>query len=433
MGIYFGTDGIRGEYNKNITVDLAEKVGNALSQIKARPHILIGHDTRVSSDALSIALSTGAIKGGASVTNVGIIPTAGVSFLTESENFDFGVMITASHNPPNFNGIKIFSPDGQKLSEKEELYLEDYIISNYTADLCGKYKHSEQLSNKYISHLLSSAESKLNGLKVCIDASNGASFNIAPKVFKKLNAHVIKCSCTNDGSKINVGCGSLHIENLKQSVIKNHADVGFAFDGDADRVVAVSSSGEVFDGDKLLYILALNMQKKNQLNKCTIVGTSQTNSGLVASLLQHNINFIRADVGDKYVIEAMQKENLSLGGEQSGHIIIKPYAKTGDGVLAAIKICETIKQKNMTLDKLFDAKMIPQSNLDVKVVDKMKIINNKNLKNLIQKISNEIAPTGRVLVRASGTEDKIRIMIEHPCTDDAERYALQIKKQIEQI
>ena len=151
MGIYFGTDGIRGEYNKNITVDLAEKVGNALSQIKARPHILIGHDTRISSDALSIALSTGAIKGGASVTNVGIIPTAGVSFLTESEHFDFGVMITASHNPPNFNGIKIFSPDGQKLSEKEELYLEDYIISNYTADFCGKYKHSKQLLNKYIS------------------------------------------------------------------------------------------------------------------------------------------------------------------------------------------------------------------------------------------------------------------------------------------
>ena len=433
MGIYFGTDGIRGEYNKNITVALAEKVGNALSQIKNNPQILIGHDTRVSSDVLSIALSTGAVKGGAIVTNVGTIPTAGISFLTESEHFDFGVMITASHNPPNFNGIKIFSPDGQKLSETEELFLENYIKTDFNADFCGKYKHSERLSNIYVKHLLYSAETDLDGLTICVDASNGASFKIAPQVFKKLNAHVIRCSCTNNGSKINVGCGSLHIENIKQSVIQNHADIGFAFDGDADRVIAVSGSGAVFDGDKLLYILALSMQEKNLLESNTIVGTSQTNSGLALGLRKHKINLIRSDVGDKYVIEAMQKANLSLGGEQSGHIIIRPYSKTGDGILASIKICETIKQKNMTLDQLFDTKLISQSNFDVKVTDKIKIINNENLKILIQKISNEISPAGRVLVRASGTEDKIRIMVEHPCPDDAAKYALQIKRQIEQI
>ena len=433
MSIYFGTDGIRGEYNKTLTPSLAEKVGNALSQVKNRPRILIGHDTRISSDVLTIALATGAIKGGATVVNVGIIPTAGVSFLTESEHFDFGVVITASHNPPSYNGIKVFGPNGQKLSEKEECALEDYIKSDFVTELCGKYKHFEKLSYKYVEHLLSSTKTDLQGLTVCLDASNGASFAIAPRTFKKLNAKVIKCSCKNNGRKINVGCGSLHIENLRQKVLESHADVGFAFDGDADRVIAVSSSGEVFDGDKLLYILAINMQKKNQLYGNSVVGTSHTNSGLMLGLGKHKINLIRTDVGDKYVIEAMQKLNLSLGGEQSGHIIIKDFAQSGDGILSAIKICEIIKENGMTLDQLFDAKLIPQANLDIVVPDKIKILNNERLNNFLQKIANEISPAGRVLVRASGTENKIRVMVEHPTLAEAQNYADMIKTEIEQI
>lgn len=433
MGIYFGTDGIRGEYGKEINASLAERVGNALSQIKSHPKILIGHDTRVSADLLCLAVATGAIKGGASVTNVGIIPTAGISFLTEKECFDFGIVITASHNPPNYNGIKIFNPRGQKLSPSEENLLEEYMQNDYTSETCGKYKHCKNLAYKYVKHLLSCTNTNLRGLKVCIDASNGASFKIAPIVFKKLNANVIKFACRPNGNKININCGSLHIENLVEKVLSTHSDVGFAFDGDADRVIAVSGSGEVFDGDKLLYILANSMQETGDLYANSVVGTSHTNSGLMISLNRNKINLIRTDVGDKYVIEAMEKMNLSLGGEQSGHIIIRKYAKTGDGILAAIKICEILKQKTETLETLCDAKLIPQANLNVNVTDKIKVLNNENLKNLVQKISNEEGPSCRALVRASGTENKIRIMVEHPNIDIATKYAENIKTIIEDI
>lgn len=433
MAKFFGTDGIRGEYGKTLTCDIAFSVGNALTQIKNNPKIIIGHDTRISSDALVLALSAGIIQGGGNVVNVKTIPTAGISFLTDNEKFDFGVMITASHNPPQYNGIKVFDCHGRKLSDNEEEFLEEFFTNKYISEHCGKYEEKESLQSRYIEHLLHCTNEKLNDLKICIDASNGASFKIAPKVFQKLGAKVVKLSCKNDGNKINKNCGSLHIENLIKKVLKTQSDIGFAYDGDADRVIAVSKSGNIFDGDKLLYILATQMKQQGVLYANSVVGTSHTNSGIMVGLNRNKINLIRTDIGDKYVIEAMEKMNLTLGGEQSGHIIIKNYAQTGDGILTSIKICEIIKNTKKTLDELFDISLIYQENLNLTVKDKFKIINNENLKILTNKIANELAPAGRIMIRASGTEDKIRIMIECPNKQKAKSYANQIKLLIEKI
>lgn len=433
MSNYFGTDGIRGEYGKALTANLAFSIGNALTQIKIKPKVIIGHDTRLSADPLLLALSAGIVQGGGSVINVGTIPTAGISFLTEKEKFDFGIIITASHNPPNYNGIKIFDSNGVKLSDSKENFLEEFFKNNFTSDTCGSFKEDEKFQNKYIKHLLDSVSCHMENMKICLDGSNGASYKIAPKVFKTLGAKIFTYACKNDGAKINTNCGSLHIEHLTNKVLKNNADIGFAFDGDADRVVAVSKSGKVFDGDKLLYILACHMKEQGLLYANSVVGTSHTNSGIMVGLNRHKINLIRTDIGDKYVIEAMNKMNLILGGEQSGHIIIKTHAQTGDGILTALKICEIIKETGKSLDELFDAQLIPQANINLKVKDKIKILNNENLKNLINKIANEIAPAGRVMVRASGTEEKIRIMIEHPNLSKANCYANQIKTLIDKI
>lgn len=433
MAKFFGTDGIRGEYGKTLNCDVAFSVGNALTQIKNNPKVIIGHDTRVSADALTLSLSAGIVQGGGSVVNVKTIPTAGISFLTESEKFDFGVIITASHNPPNFNGIKIFDCTGKKLCDNEEEFLEEFFSNKYISDNSGKYEEKENLQKKYIEHLLNCTNVKFTNVKICIDASNGASFKIAPKIFKKLGAKVFKLSCRNDGSKINVNCGSLHIKNLMKKVTSTKSDVGFAYDGDADRVIAVSKSGVIFDGDKLLYILATQMKQQGQLYANSVVGTSHTNSGIMLALNRNKINLIRTDIGDKYVIEAMEKMNLTLGGEQSGHIIIKNYAQTGDGILTSLKICEILQKTQNSLDQLFDANLIYQENINLQVKDKIKIMNNEGLKILANKIANEIAPAGRILIRASGTEDKIRIMIEYPNKQKAMSFANEIKTLIEKI
>lgn len=433
MANYFGTDGVRGEYGKNLTTDLAFSVGNALSQIKTKPKVLIGHDTRASADALKLAVSTGIVQGGGTVIDVGIIPTAGVSFLTRAEHCDFGIVITASHNPPSYNGIKVFGSDGKKLSDTDEEFLEEFFKNTYTCQKCGKFIKKDTLKNKYISHLKNCTNLTFENMHICLDASNGASFSVAPKVFKAKNAHIDCFSCKNNGTKINIGCGSLNPQLLADKVISHKADVGFAFDGDADRVIAVSGSGKIFDGDQLLYILATHLKDKNELYANSIVGTSHTNSGIMVALNKHKINLIRTDIGDKYVIEAMEKMNLILGGEQSGHIIIKAHSQTGDGILTALKICEIMKESGKTLDQLFDAKLIPQLNLNVPVKDKIKVINNEELKNLISDISNKISPAGRILVRASGTEEKVRVMVEFTDENKAHEYLDQIKNQIEKI
>ena len=433
MGNYFGTDGVRGIYGKTITSELAFDIGNALSQIKHNPRIVVGTDTRLSGSVLMLSLSAGAVKGGANVTYVGILPTAGISYLTEKHHFDFGVMITASHNSAEYNGIKIFNSKGTKLSDEDCAFLEEFFQNKYVCERCGQFKSQLKLPEEYVSHLSASSTCNFENMKICLDASNGASFKVAPRVFKMKNAQVCCFSCKNDGAHINDDCGSLHIENLIEKVQKTQSDIGFAFDGDADRVIAVSGSGKVFDGDKIMYILAKHLKTQGKLFANSVVGTSHTNSGIMLELNKNKINLIRTDIGDKYVIEAMEKMNLVLGGEQSGHIIIRDYAKTGDGVLTAIKLCEVVKTSGKTLDELFDVQMIPQANLNIAVKDKIKVINNENLNHLLTKISSEIAPAGRILVRASGTEEKIRVMVEYTDFEKAQEYANQIKGLIEKI
>ncbi len=428
----FGTDGIRGVYGKTLTPTLAFSVGNALCQIKSNPSILIGNDTRPSAHALVLAFCAGAVQGGAKVTHVGILPTAGVSYLAQKHKFDFGIVVTASHNPPEFNGIKIFSSSGRKLSDEDELKLESLIGQNVLCETPGSFQKKESLAKEYLSHL-TNCGSKLCGMKICLDCSNGASYKIAPAAFKNLGAEVFCTSCSNNGKKINSNCGSLHIHNLQNFVLKNKADVGFAFDGDADRVIAVDKNGDVFDGDQILYILACQMKAEGKLYANSVVGTSHTNSGISVGLNRHKINLIRTDIGDKYVIEAMEKMNLRLGGEQSGHIILKDYAQTGDGILTAIKVSELLQKTGKTLCELFDARLIFQQNINILTADKIKVLNNEMLQQFLNKIAFEISPAGRVLVRASGTENKIRVMVEHPNAELAISLAEQIKSMIEAI
>ena len=433
MANFFGTDGIRGEFGKTLTSQLAFSVGNALAQIKNNPKVLIGHDTRCSADALAQSLAAGVLQGGGNVVSVKTVPTPAISYLTEIEKFDFGVMITASHNPPAHNGIKVFSGNGRKISDAEEDFLEEFFENNFISSCCGKFCEKLSLQGKYFSHLKNCVETDFKNLTVCLDASNGAASKLAPKVFKCLGAKVFTTACAGLGEKINTNCGCLHIENLKEKMKKNKADIGFAYDGDADRVLAVSKTGNVFDGDKLVYILAKALKEKGQLFANSVAGTSHTNSGIMVGLNRNKINLIRTDIGDKYVIEAMEKMNLTLGGEQSGHIIIKTHAQTGDGILTSLKICEIVQKSGKTLEELFDAKLIPQCNLNLDVKDKIKVLNNEALKNLANKIANEIAPAGRVLIRASGTENKVRVMVEHPDETQAAAYVEEIKSLIEKI
>lgn len=431
MANFFGTDGIRGIFGQNLTINLAQTVGNALTQKIKNPKVLIGSDTRLSSDILKCSLANGVMLGGGNVVDVGIMPTASISYLTKG-NFDYGVMISASHNPPEYNGIKIFLKNGRKMNDEEESDLENYFSSTFESEHYGTYKQ-KNLSKKYKDFLLSNSEFNLSKYTICVDASNGASYKIAPYVFRKLGARVFTTACKNKGELINEKCGSLNIENLQSLIKRKNADFGFAFDGDADRVIAVDSNGEVFDGDKILYILAKKLKSENRLYANTIVGTSHTNSGIMTALNKNKINLIRTDIGDKYVIDAMEKMNLTLGGEQSGHIILRDKISTGDGLLIAITLTNAICKENKTLSELFDAKLLPQANINVVVKDKIKVVNNEELKKLITDITFSISPAGRVLVRASGTENKIRIMVEHPSQSKANKLAREIKSLVLKI
>lgn len=435
MGIFFGTDGVRGIVNNDLTDSLAEMVGNALARSKKNAKIIIGMDTRVSGNFISSAFSTGAMKGGANVVDVGVVPTAAISYLVKERGADFGVVISASHNPKEYNGIKVFDCDGKKLGEKEETQLE----RNFCCPLVqssvkvGTIKHMPSLSNSYQHFLCGCVSAKLDGLKVVLDCANGASYKIAPKIFEKMGAQVEKINCTSLGKKINENCGATSVVGLQKKVVECGASVGFAFDGDADRVIAVDENGEIFDGDQLIYILAKSFAKKNKLSAQTVVGTSHTNSGLVIALKKHGIDVIRTDIGDKYVIEAMEKHNLSLGGEQSGHIIMRDYLPTGDGILSALKICEIMVEEKKSLSALFDAQLLHQTNKSILVSDKLKVLNNEMLAQKISQINSTISADGRVMVRASGTEPKIRVMVEHKDPAAAEAYMQEIEDIISRI
>jgi len=435
MGIFFGTDGIRGKVSSGLNHDIAFRCANALASEKPNAKILIGQDTRLSCNYLTLAFSLGAVSAGANVTNIGVCPTAGVAYLCKKYNFDYGVVISASHNPPEYNGIKIFNSEGYKLNDNQEMELESKFLNTKINNHpnFGTYKQNFSLVKKYEDFLLKSTNVNLNGLKIVIDASNGASYSIAPKVLKRLGAKVIKTNCKNNGLKINENCGCLHPKILGEKVKKYKANLGFAFDGDSDRIIACNKFGEEIDGDVLIYILAKYLKQNNQLNNNAVVGTKHTNMGIEKALSDLNIKLYRADIGDKYVIEKINEHNLSLGGEKSGHIILKNIATTGDGILSAIKICEVIKNLKTPLEELSSVKLYPQVNLNILVNDKSKILNSNILEKEIKNQEKYLGKNSRVLVRASGTEPKIRIMTECEDITKAQLSANKIKQVVEKL
>lgn len=409
--VYFGTDGIRGIVGKDLTTELAFKCGLALTKIKENPKILICKDTRPSNDLILFSLVSGAISNGGIVDDIGIAPTSVVSCLVSKLGYDYGVVISASHNPKEYNGIKIFNEKGEKISESTEQEIESYILgaSSVANFSLGHYRFKENLQKKYVDHIISNVDVRLNGLKVVLDLANGASFCLAPKIFSKLGAEVVAINNCKNG-EINENCGSLHLDGLKKIVLAENANLGLAFDGDADRVLCVDENGNVLDGDAIVYILTNTFKKQNLLKNNIVVGTTQTNLKIEKKLKQRGINFVRCDVGDKFVIETLNRLGGVLGGEQSGHIIIKNILPTGDGILAGIKIMEVMKKENKTLKELFNVTLMPQLATNLEVKDKLRIKNSEELNNLVNKLKQNF--DGRIIVRMSGTENKIRILVE---------------------
>ncbi len=423
----FGTDGIRGVVNQELTCDLAFKTGLALSSIIKQKNenfeIIIGKDTRKSCDMLECALSAAICSMGGNVTSIGVVPTPAIAFLTEKFKFQAGIMISASHNSYEFNGIKIFNSQGFKLSDILEQQIENIIFNNNFENTnnynTGTVKRQENLINYYIENLKNSVNiDKNRDFKILIDCANGSASATVDKIFDNFNTN-LKISIINNnynGTNINQNCGSVHIENLKSKILEEKFDIGIAFDGDADRCLAIDNHGKIIDGDTILGICAQNLKKNNKLSGNTVVGTVMSNLGLKKFCAQNNINFVETQVGDRYVLEKILDKSYNFGGEQSGHVIFKDHANTGDGQLTALKLLDIIVNSGESSSYF--------NNLITKFPQKTNnIIINSNQKGLlnqspeiieyIKNINNMIENDGRILVRESGTEPKIRVMIEH--------------------
>lgn len=430
MGLFFGTDGLRGVVNEDLTYEIAYKCGNALSVLQEKPTVVIGRDTRVTGEYLTLAVALGAMSGGAKVIDLGICPTAGVAYLTKKTGADYGVVISASHNPKEYNGIKIFDRNGYKLGDKEEERVERCFIRNridvYSG--VGSYEQRFNAVRLYEDFLTGAKGVSLQGLSVVLDGANGAASRVAPEVFRRLGASVVATNCRADGMLINDGCGALHPETLVSRMKRYDADVGFAFDGDSDRLIAVTADGRIVDGDVILYVLAGYLKKKGELRGDVAVGTSHTNMAIEHALAAKGIGFLRTDIGDKYVLHKILEKDLSIGGEQSGHIILKDYHTTGDGILTAIFLASVLAEEHTSLEALADVTPYPQVNLNIVTADKMRVINSEELSEEIALLRNELGDGGRIMVRASGTEPKIRIMVESRDEGKNREYAERLKK-----
>lgn len=435
MGLFFGTDGLRGKVNEDLTQDIAYKIGNALSILKENPTIVIGSDTRISNTYLTLSLASGAMCGGANVIDVGVVPTAGIAYITKTIKADYGIVISASHNSGEYNGIKVFDGDGYKLGDKEEERIERCFIREKINEFphIGKYVQDFNLSKLYKKYLIEASEHRLDGMTIVLDGAFGAAHRIAPDVFRKLGANVIAANCVDDGLKINENCGALYPENLIKRVFRYKADMGFAFDGDSDRLIAVDEKGGIVDGDMIICGLAKYFKKLGKLNKNTAVGTSHTNMAVEDELKRCGIDFIRTDIGDKYVLAKLREHGLSVGGEQSGHVIIKDLATTGDGILTAIIIANMIINEKKTMSEVMSLELYPQTNKNVVVQDKFRIMNSEELLKEITKYNAELSGKGRLMIRASGTEPKIRVMVESMEKEVNERIASAMVNHIKII
>ena len=435
MGKYFGTDGIRGIINKDLTFDIAYKCGNALGSATNKPTIVIGGDTRLTRSYITNAFAGGAMSAGANIIDVGICPTPCIAHITRSIKADFGVVISASHNPAHHNGIKIFNNQGFKLGDKNEEALEQKFEQNIIESYgnVGTYVQNFGLVKLYEQQIANYCNTPLNNLTIVIDGSNGASYKIAPKVFKRLGAKVITINCKNNGTHINDNCGALYPESLAKAIIKHKANIGFAYDGDADRIIACDEKGNIVDGDLIIYCLAKHLHAQGKLTNNTVAVTNHTNMGIEKALNNMGINVIRTDIGDKYVSEQIEKDRLSLGGEKSGHIILRECATSGDGILTSIKLAELVKINNQKLSELCDVEMYPQININCIVSHKTEIMASQELKLEINRQEQIMQNTGRIMVRVSGTESKIRIMCEGKNKEICLACAQALEKIVKQI
>ena len=448
MGRYFGTDGIRGEANRELTVDKALRLGYALGYYlknnnpnEEKIKVIMGSDTRISGYMLRSALTAGLTSMGIYIDFVGVIPTPGVAYITKQKKAKAGIMISASHNPAKDNGIKIFNSEGYKLSDEIENQIEDYmdnldkILANPLAgDKVGKFKYAEDEYFQYKNYLTQCVEGNFKDMKIVLDTANGAAYRTAKDVFLDLRAELVVINDTPNGRNINVKCGSTHPEILAKVVVGYEADLGLAYDGDADRLIAVDKFGNVIDGDKIIGILALGMKQNGKLKNNKVVTTVMSNIGFEKYLKENNIELLRANVGDRYVLEKMIAEDVVIGGEQSGHIILKDYATTGDGVLSSLKLVEVIRNTGKDLHELVSAiKDAPQTLINVKVDNSKKNTWDKNeaimffINEANQKYKDEV----RILVRKSGTEPLIRVMTEGENKKLVNKLAEDIAKLIE--
>ena len=421
----FGTDGIRGTANQYpITSEIAMKLGKAIASVFSNESnskkVILGCDTRFSAYMLESALTSGLVSMGMNVISTGPIPTPAVAYLTKSMRATCGIMITASHNPAEDNGIKIFNSEGFKLDDDLEAKIEDLILGkdinseHIGINLIGKHIKLDNAPGRYIEFAKNSINhNSLDGLKIVLDCANGSGYKIAPEIFKELGAEVITIGTTPDGLNINENCGATATNAMAKMVQKHNADVGIALDGDADRVIFCDSNGNIVNGDKIIALVALDYKEQNRLANNSVVVTSMTNLGLHKAMSNAGINVIVSDVGDRYVIEQMKKNNCNIGGEQSGHIIFMDYVTTGDGIITALHVLVTMLRKNKSIAELASCmEEFPQVLTNLSVKEKIPIENCENLKKSIKESEEILGENGRVIIRYSGTEKKIRILVE---------------------
>lgn len=439
MGKYFGTDGFRGEANVTLTVDHAFKVGRFLGWYYGKNHengkakIVIGKDTRRSSYMFEYSLVAGLTASGADAYLLHVTTTPSVSYVARTEDFDCGIMISASHNPFYDNGIKLINAAGEKMKEDVIAEIEKYIdgelgeIPYATRENIGCTVDYTAGRNRYMGYLMSLAIYSFKGIRVGLDASNGSAWTLAKAVFDALGAKTYVINAAPDGTNINANCGSTHIEGLQDLVRREHLDVGFAFDGDADRCLCVDEKGEVITGDHILYIYGCYMKDRDKLVGNKVVTTVMSNFGLYKAFDAVGIEYEKTKVGDKYVYECMSENGYRIGGEQSGHIIFSKYATTGDGIITALKMMEVMLAKKKTLSELAAPLVIyPQVLKNIRVTDKTQAQDDADVKAAVEAVANALGADGRILVRESGTEPVVRVMVEAGSTEECEKYVDQV-------
>lgn len=446
MGILFGTDGVRGVANTELTPEMAFDLGRAGSYVltrhnsDAKPRILVGRDTRISGDMLEAALIAGICSTGADVLLAGVIPTPAIAYLTRIYKASCGIVISASHNPVEDNGIKFFGPDGYKLPDEVEAKIEKLVLKGTyesirpTGGEVGRVYEINDAVSKYVDYLQStySLEEGLQGLTVVVDCANGAAYKAGPLLWGRLGAKVIPINDKPNGININYKCGSTHLEGIKRAVRQYKADLGIAYDGDADRCLAVDERGEELDGDQIMLICALDMKRRGILNPSQVVATVMSNIGFEIALKRENVSVISCKVGDRYVLEKMQGTGTIIGGEQSGHVIFSQYATTGDGLLTSLKLAEVLKRTRIPLSELArEMEKYPQILVNVRLENKEEVLSRPSVAEVLKKAQQKLGEWGKLVVRPSGTEPLVRIMAQGTDEDILREVIDEIKEAVE--